>query len=107
MKIYALLGELYQACLDNVLGGAPKLNISGVQCTMYTTHCKYVFMTRALNYCSAWLGAPKLTNNRFTLQIPFHDQGLQLMFKAFKMQDNNNIVIKWEDPLLLIYETKN
>ena len=41
------------------------------------------------------------------LQTPFHDQGLQLMFKAFEMQDNNNIVIRWEDPLLLIYGTKN
>ena len=24
------------------------------------------------------------------------------MFKAFKMQENNNIVINWEDPLLWI-----
>ena len=81
--------------------------IEHIRCTMYTTHCKYLFMTRALNYCSTWLGAPKLTNIRFTLQIPFHDQGLQLMFKAFKMQDNSNIVMKWEDQLVFIYETKN
>ena len=82
------------------------------------SHCRHRPQNVFCLFCcefthfSGWLnnvlGALKLTNIRFTLQRPFHDQGLQLIFdKAFKMQENSNIVMKWEDPFLLVYETKN